>query len=75
MKVHLLSMEPWAAAIKLLVSVAAPPAPVQVPSQCPFVPSVTSVTNDNGDNEMTPGAVVIMKFTLLLRKPHLGDSR
>ena len=37
-----------------------PPAPVWVPSQTPLAPSVTSVTsvtNDKGDNEMIPGAV------------------
>ena len=50
-------------------SVAVPPAPVQVPSQRPLAPSVasvTSVTNDKGDNEMIPGAVhrspVTVKF-------------
>ena len=56
----LLSMEPWAAAEKLSVSVAVPPAPVRVPSQSPLVPSVKSVTlvaNDMGDNEMIPEAV------------------
>ena len=54
-------MEPWAAAKKkLLVSVAVPPGPVQVPSQRPLAPSVASVTsvaNDRGDNEMILGAV------------------
>ena len=53
-------MEPWAAAKKLLVSVAGPPAPVRVPSQRPLAPSVASVTsvaNDKGDNEMILGAV------------------
>ena len=54
--IDLLSMEPWAAAKKkLLVSVAVPPAPLQVPSQRPLAPcvaSVTLVTNDKGDNEM-----------------------
>jgi hypothetical protein len=49
-------MEPWTAAKKkLLVSVAVPPAPVQVPSQRPLAPSValvTLVTNNKGDNEM-----------------------
>ena len=48
-------MEPWAAAKKL--SVAVPPAPVRDPSQRPLAPSVTSVANDKGDNEMIPGAV------------------
>ena len=44
---------------KLSVSVAAPPAPVRVPSQRPLAPSVASVTsvaNDIGDNEMILGA-------------------
>ena len=53
-------MEPWAAAKKLSVSVAVPPAPVQVPSQRPLAPSVASVTslaNDKGDNEMVLRAV------------------
>ena len=53
----MLSMEPWAAAKKLLSSVAVPPAPVRVPSQSPLSPSVTSVANDKGDNEIIPGAV------------------
>ena len=42
---------------KLLVSVAVPPATVRVPSQRPLAPSVTSVANDKGDNEMILGAV------------------
>ena len=54
-------MKPWAAAKKKLsVSVAVPPAPVRVPSQKPLAPSVasvTSVTNDKGDNETILGAV------------------
>ena len=39
---------------------AVPSAPVRVIDQRPFAPSVTSVTslsNDKGDNEMIPGAV------------------
>ena len=32
-----------------------PPAPVRVPSQRPLAPSVTSVANDEGDDEMIPG--------------------
>ena len=36
---------------------AVPPAPVRVPSQKPLAPSVASVTNDKGDNEMILGAV------------------
>ena len=57
----LLSMEPWAVAKKLLVSVTVPPASVRVPSQrvlVPSVASVTSVANDKGDNEMILGAIV-----------------
>ena len=34
-----------------------PPAPVRVPSQMPLAPSVWSVSNDKGDNEIIPGAV------------------
>ena len=41
----LLSMEPWAAAKKLSVSVAVPPSPVWVPCQWPLAPSVASVTS------------------------------
>jgi hypothetical protein len=57
---YLLAMEPSAAAKKLLVSVAVPPAPVRVPSQrqlAPSVASVTSVANDKDGNEMILGAV------------------
>ena len=39
---------------------AVPPAPVRVPSQRPLalsVASVTSIANDEGDNEMVLGAV------------------
>jgi hypothetical protein len=39
------------------VSVSVPPALVRVPSQRPLDPSVTSVANDKGDNEMILGAV------------------
>ena len=55
----LLSMEPRAAAKKLSVGVAVPPAAVRVPSQRPLAPSVASVTsvaNDKGD-DMILGAV------------------
>ena len=45
-------------------SVTVPPAPVRVPSQRPHVPSVTSVTNDKGDNEMIPGAVYRSRICL-----------
>ena len=75
-------MDPWAAAKKknLLVIVAAPPAPVRVPSQrslAPSVASVTSVANDKGD-EMIPGAVhrspdICLIAEENLRKPQLGD--
>jgi hypothetical protein len=37
---------------KVSVSVAVPPAPVRVPSQRPLAPSVASVANYKGDNEM-----------------------
>ena len=55
-------MEPWAGAKKLLVGVAVPPAPVQVPSQRPLALSVASVTSVaiKGDNEMIPGAVHVL---------------
>ena len=52
---------PWAAAQKkkLLVSVAVPPATVQVPSQRPLVPSVASVLSiaNDKDDGMILGAV------------------
>ena len=41
----LLSMERWAAAKELSVSVVVPPAPVRVSSQRPLAPSVASVTS------------------------------
>ena len=56
----LLSMERWAAAKELSVSVVVPPAPVRVSSQRPLAPSVASVmsvANDKGVNEMILGAV------------------
>ena len=61
---------------------AAPPAPVRVPSQRSLVPSVesvTSVANDKGDNEMILGAVHRSPGIWLTaeenpRKPQLGDS-
>ena len=60
---------------------AVPPAPVRVPSQRPLalsVTSVTSVTNDKGDNEIILGAVYISPGICLTaeenpRKPQLGD--
>ena len=59
--VTLLSMEPWGLQPKKFqTSVAVPPAPVRVPSQRPLAPSVASVTsvaNDEDDNEMVLGAV------------------
>ena len=70
----LLSMEPWAAAKKLSVSVAVPPAPVQVPSQRPLAPSVASVTsvaNDKADNEMVLGAV-LTKTLLAWHNPRIS---
>jgi hypothetical protein len=54
---------PWSHGLrpkKLSVSVAMPTAPIRVPSQRPLAPNVTSVTsiaNDNGENEMIVGAV------------------
>ena len=48
-------MEPWAAPIKLSVSVTVLPAPVRVPSQRPLatsVVSVMSVANDKGNNNI-----------------------
>ena len=58
-----------------------PPAPVRVPSQrifAPSVASVTSVANDKGDNEMIPGAVLRSPGIWLTGeenpgKPQLGD--
>ena len=44
---------PWLRPENLLVSEVVPPAPVRVPNQRPFTPSVasfTSVTNDRNDN-------------------------
>ena len=78
----MLSMEPWAGAKKkLLVSVAMPPATVQVPRQRPLAPSVasiTSVANDEGDNEMileavhrSPGICLTVEKTP--RKSQLGE--
>ena len=42
---------------KPYASVAIPPAPVLVPSQRPISRSVTSITNDKGDNERMSGVV------------------
>ena len=65
----LLSMEPWAPAKKLSVSVAVPPAPVRVPSQRPLAPSVMSVANDKGDNKMILGLCTdILAFALQPRE-------
>ena len=77
----MLSMEPWAAAKKLSVSVAVPPAPVRVPSLRPLAPSVASVTsvaNDKGDNKMILGPVyrspgICLTAKEIPRKPQLGD--
>ena len=60
---------------------AVPPAPVRVPSQKPLasnVTSVTSVTNDKGDNEMILGALhrspgICFTAEENPRKPQLGD--
>ena len=56
-KMVLLPMEPWAAAKKALSQCSGATSSFQVPNQRPLVPSVTSVTNDEGDNEMIPEAV------------------
>ena len=40
---------------KIEACVMVPPVPVRVPSQRPLDSSVTSVTNDKGNNEMIPG--------------------
>ena len=76
---------PWSHGLwpkKLSVSVAVPPAPVRVPSQRPLAPSVTSVTsvtNDKGDNEMILGAVhrspgICLTTKENPRKYQLGNS-
>ena len=53
-------------------------APVRVPSQRPLAPTVASVANDEGDNEMvlravhrSPGICLTAQETP--RKPHLED--
>ena len=54
---------------------AVPPDPVRVPCQRPLTPSVTSVTsvtNDRGDNEMIPGAGICLTAAENLGKPQLG---
>ena len=63
---------------KLQAIVAMPATPVQVSSQNPLAPSVTSASNDKGDNEMIPGAVHSSTAFCLTagenpRKPQLGD--
>ena len=58
-----------------------PPVNVRIPSQRPLAPrvaSVTSVTNDKGENEMNPGAVQSSPGIFLTAvenpgKPQLGD--
>ena len=77
-------MEPWATTKKkkLTVSVVVSAAPVRVPSQRPLAPSVTAVTsvaNDNDDNDMILGAVhrspgICLTAKENLRKPQLGDG-
>ena len=64
--------------VNLVVTVAVPPAPVWVPSQRPFAPSVALVANDKGDNGMILGAVHRSPGICLIaeentRKPQLGD--
>ena len=75
--IHLLSMEPWAEAKKLSVSVAVPSAPVPK-ATCPSVASVTLVANDKGDNEMILEAVhrspgICLTAEENSRIPQLGD--
>ena len=56
---------------KFQTSVAVPPAPARVTSQRPLAPrvaSVSSVANDKGDNEMIPGTVHSLAFSLMLSK-------
>ena len=54
---------------KDFVSVAVSPAPVRIPSQRPLAPSVTSVANNKGDNEMILGLRTdLLVFALQLRK-------
>ena len=59
---------------------AVPPVPARVLSQRQISPSVTSVTNYKGDNEMIPGAVHISPSIYLIseenrEKPELADRR
>jgi hypothetical protein len=63
---------------KLYANVAVLSASVRVPSQKSLAPSVTSVTNDKGNNEMMPGAVHRCNGIYLTAeknpgKPQLGD--
>ena len=51
---------------------AVPSAPVQVPSQVPLAPSVTSVANDKDDNEMILGAVDRSPGICLTAEENLG---
>ena len=66
-------MEPWASAKKRFKLVWG--CPVRVPSQRPLAPSVTSVANNKGDNEIIPGAVLTSYLTAEKnpRKTQLGD--
>ena len=74
-------MGQWAAAKKLLGSVALQPAPVRVSSQRPLAPSfasVTSIANDKAGNETILGAVHSSPGICLTSeenpsKPQLGD--
>ena len=59
---------------KLSVTVAVPPVPVLVPSQRPLAPSVASVANDNGDNEMILGAVHRSGICLKTSARRLSDE-
>ena len=56
---------------------AVPPAPVRVPSQRPLAPSVTSVTsvaNDDGDNEMIPGTRLLPPNEVARIAQHVGKG-
>ena len=76
-------MEPWAAAKRALSQCGDATTPPRVPSQRPLalsVSSVTSVVNDEGDNEMIPGTVHISlsicpKTEENPGNPQLGDCR
>ena len=49
--------------------------PVRVPSQRPLVPSITSVANNKGDNEMIPEAVYRSHDTCLMAEEKPGKPQ